>query len=209
MAPAATILNTAVTIVDEAGGEQFGFALVPRTAPGVELHDDWDAVGMRASDSGSVSLHGVRLDADAVRAGFAAGEYSTGLLDRFLASGAFHASASLGIAESAQARIVATLRQRRDAVVDDPHAMTCLSDNVVDLTAMQASLTLAGRRIDDYFSAFPCGEATLEEAQAVISDVQAAKAFICAAGQPRHRPGTRPQRRRRLHGRPSARQGVA
>ena len=116
-------------------------------------------------------------------ASFATGVFSTGLFDRFLASGAFHAAASLGVAESAQARIVTTLVGRRDSVVDDPHAMTCLADNIVDLTAMQASLDVAGRRIDDYRAEFPCGEATLEEAQEVIAAVQASKAFICAGAQ--------------------------
>jgi alkylation response protein AidB-like acyl-CoA dehydrogenase len=183
MAPSATIINAAVTVVADDGGERYGFALVPAAAPGVVFHDDWDAVGMRASDSGSVSFDGVRIGADAVRDGFPVGAFSTALFDRFLASGAFHASASLGVAESAHRRIVATLSTRRDAVGDDPHAMTCLADNVVDLTAMQASLDAAGRRIDVYRAAFPRGEATEEEAQQITADVQASKAFICAAAQ--------------------------
>ena len=90
---------------------------------------------------------------DHVRDGFPAGSYSTALFDRFFASGAFHAAASLGIAESAHAGIVATLALRGEAVADEPHAMACLADNVVDLTAMHASLDVAGRRIDDYFAA--------------------------------------------------------
>ena len=61
--------------------------------------------------------------------------------------------------------------------------MSCLAANVVELTAMQASLDLAGRRIDDYFAEFPCGGAEFAEARAVVADVQAAKAYICAAGQ--------------------------
>jgi alkylation response protein AidB-like acyl-CoA dehydrogenase len=61
--------------------------------------------------------------------------------------------------------------------------MTGLADNIVDLTAMQASLDLAGRRIDDYLAAFPCGDATLVEAQTTTAAVQAAKAFICAGSQ--------------------------
>ena len=183
MAPSATIINAAVTVLADDGPERYGFALVPATAPGVVLHDDWDAVGMRASDSGSVSFEDVRLGPDQVGASFATGVFSTALFDRFLASGAFHAAASLGVAESAQARIVTTLVGRRDSVVSDPHAMACLADNVVDLTAMQASLDVAGRRIDDFRAEFPCGEATVEEAQEVTAAVQASKAFICAGAQ--------------------------
>jgi alkylation response protein AidB-like acyl-CoA dehydrogenase len=183
MAPAATIINVAVTFAASDGSERYGFALVPADADGVVFAHDWDAIGMRASESGSVSFEGVQLPAEALRPGFAAGSYSTPLLDRYLVSGAFHASASLGIAESAQRRIVDTLVSRRDTVVDDPHAMTCLADNVVDLTAMQSSLDRAGRQIDEYLQAYPCGEATLEEAQEVTAAVQASKAFICAGAQ--------------------------
>ena len=51
--------------------------------PGVEFHDDWDALGMRASASGSVSFHDVRLGSDAVRDGFTTGVYSVPMLDRY------------------------------------------------------------------------------------------------------------------------------
>ena len=87
--------------------ERYGFALVPTTAPGVEFAHDWDALGMRASESGSVTFHdvcvGARRRARRVRRRRVLG---VALLDRFLVSGAFHAAASLGIAESAHARIV-------------------------------------------------------------------------------------------------------
>ena len=59
MAPAATLVNVAVTYVDERGEERYGFALVPTSAPGVEFAHDWDALGMRASESGSVTFNDV------------------------------------------------------------------------------------------------------------------------------------------------------
>ncbi len=49
MAPAATILNVAVSYVDAHGRDRYGFAMVPTTSRGVVFHDDWDALGMRAS----------------------------------------------------------------------------------------------------------------------------------------------------------------
>lgn len=117
MAPAATMLNVAVTYVDREGRDRYGFALVPRSSPGVVFHDDWDALGMRASASGSVSFVDVRLGADGLRDGFPAGTYSPALFERYLAAGAFHAAASLGIAEAAHADVVATLRRRVAAVL--------------------------------------------------------------------------------------------
>jgi alkylation response protein AidB-like acyl-CoA dehydrogenase len=87
MASAATIVNTAVSYRAADGSERYGFALVPASAPGVTFNDDWDALGMRASASGSMSLRGVKIDADAVRDGFATGSFSAAFFERYLASG--------------------------------------------------------------------------------------------------------------------------
>ena len=61
MSPAATDLYVAVTYADDEGSERYAYAMVPTDAPGVIVHDDWDALGMRASGSNSVSLEGVEL----------------------------------------------------------------------------------------------------------------------------------------------------
>ena len=61
MSPAATVLYASVTFVDDDGRERYGYAQVPADAAGVEIHDDWDALGMRASGSHSVSFDGVEL----------------------------------------------------------------------------------------------------------------------------------------------------
>ena len=80
--------------------------------PGVEFHDDWDALGMRASASGSVSFHDVRIGDGSLGDGFTAGSWSAALMERYLVSGAFHAAASLGIAEAAHGHATAALRRR-------------------------------------------------------------------------------------------------
>src|SRR3954447_1133720 len=53
MSPAATHLYVAVTC---AGEERYAYATVPTDAPGVTVNDDWDALGMRASGSNSVTF---------------------------------------------------------------------------------------------------------------------------------------------------------
>src|SRR6476619_5877716 len=102
MSPAATDLYVAVTYADADGVERYAYAMVPTDAPGVVVHNDWDALGMRASGSNSVSLEGVELPESGVRGGFLAGD-PLPYMERNLVSGLFHASASLGIAESADA----------------------------------------------------------------------------------------------------------
>jgi L-evernosamine nitrososynthase len=49
MSPAATDLYVAVTYADSEGVERYAYAMVPAGAPGVIVHDDWDALGMRAN----------------------------------------------------------------------------------------------------------------------------------------------------------------
>src|SRR5881275_1586687 len=102
MSPAATDLYVAVSYSDDADVERYAYAMLPIDAPGVVVHDDWDALGMRASGSNSVSLEGVELTESGVRGGFRAGD-PLPYMERNLVSGLFHASASLGIAESADA----------------------------------------------------------------------------------------------------------
>ena len=70
MSPAATVLYTAVTFVDDDGVERYGYAPVPPDAAGVEIHGDWDALGMRASGSHSVTFTGVEVPRAALRGGF-------------------------------------------------------------------------------------------------------------------------------------------
>ena len=178
MSSAATAVTVAVTYHDSAGSERYGFAIVPVNTPGVELHDDWDALGMRASASGSVSFHDVRLGQDAVRDGFTTGMYSVPMLDRFLASGAFHAAASVGIAEAAHTRIVATLARRAEQVAVDTHAAMRLSENVIDLATTRAVFDRVATMIDQYHAEFPAGGAPFVAAQAVFAEVQAAKTHV-------------------------------
>lgn len=178
MSPAATALSVAVTFIDRTGSERYGFAFVPTDAPGVEFHDDWDAIGMRASASGSVSFKDVHLGAGAIRDGFPTGTYSVAMFDRYLTSGAFHAAASLGIAEAAHSRIVAALSRRAEQVATDTHAAMRLSENVIDLATMRAVFDRSASMIDAYHATFPAGDAPFDAAQAVFAEVQAAKVHL-------------------------------
>jgi alkylation response protein AidB-like acyl-CoA dehydrogenase len=74
MSPAATALYAAVTYADGEGVERYAYAMVPTGAPGVVVHDDWYALGMRASGSNSISREGVELPESGVRGGFRAGD---------------------------------------------------------------------------------------------------------------------------------------
>jgi alkylation response protein AidB-like acyl-CoA dehydrogenase len=164
MSPAATVLYTAVTFVDDRGAERYGYAQVPPGAKGVEIHGDWDALGMRASGSHSVTFTSVAIPAAALRGGFPAGD-AEGYMDRNLFAGLFHASASLGIAESAVEASTSALAKRSE---HDARTRTMVAENVIELGACRATLSRAATLVD----------AADEELVALFAEAQAAKTFI-------------------------------
>ena len=175
MSPAATTLLTAVSFVDDDGVERYGFVQVPADAPGVAVNGDWDALGMRASGSHSITLSGVEMPADAVRGGFPTGE-TVPYLDRNMTSGLFHASASLGIAEAAFARVAVAERVR-----DDARAQMLVAESAIDLAAARGILARAAALVDEHYAAHPADDGTDDEVVAVFSEGQAAKAFVVDA----------------------------
>lgn len=182
MAPAANALFVAVTYVDDRGVERYGFALVPKDADGVEVHDDWDALGMRASGSHSVSFHGVRLPGDAVRDGFPVDRTTTAALDRYLASGLFHAAAALGTAEAAHELAVANVRKRRGSFPDEAFVQMRLAESSVELYGMRSAFDRAAALVDEIDELDPVGQASMEEWTGWYAEVQAAKAIVCDGG---------------------------
>jgi alkylation response protein AidB-like acyl-CoA dehydrogenase len=154
------VLYAAVTYVDGHGRERYGYAMVPRNTEGVVVHQDWDALGMRASGSHSVSFERVELPASALRGGFPTGDVN-GYLERNLGAGLFHAAAALGIAEGAHATVLP--RPELDA-----HARVLVAENVVDLAASRAVLSRAATLIDD----------ADDEPTQLFAEAQSAKLFV-------------------------------
>jgi alkylation response protein AidB-like acyl-CoA dehydrogenase len=172
MAPAATILLTSVRFADDDGADRYGYVEIPADAPGVRINDDWDALGMRASGSHSVTFDGVELPAAALRGGFPTGR-PVPYLERNLPSGLFHASASLGIAEAAFARAA-----RPDRINGDARAPMLVAESAIDLTASRATISRAAALIDEHHAANPTADGTDEEITALFAEGQAAKTFV-------------------------------
>jgi L-evernosamine nitrososynthase len=111
MSPAATALYAAVTYADGEGVERYAYAMVPTGAPGVVVHDDWYALGMRASGSNSISREGVELPESGVRGGFRAGD-PVPYMERNLVAGLDRRWAARGPAHRARQRPAGLLRRR-------------------------------------------------------------------------------------------------
>jgi len=138
------------------------------------VHDDWNALGMRASGSNSVSLEAVELPESGVRGGFRAGD-PLPYMERNLVSGLFHASASLGIAEQADQLARRGIAGR---INGDARPRTQVADNLVDLAAARGVLARAARLIDEHRAANPASDGDAEQLAALFAEAQAAKAFV-------------------------------
>jgi alkylation response protein AidB-like acyl-CoA dehydrogenase len=174
MSPAATDLYVAVTYADDDGIERYAYAMVPTDAPGVVVNDDWDALGMRASGSNSISLEGVALPESGVRGGFRAGD-PLPYMERNLVAGLFHAAASLGIAESADAIARQGIAGR---INGDARPRMQVADNAIDLAASRGILARAAMLIDSHRVANPTSDGSAEQLAGLFAEAQAAKAFV-------------------------------
>ena len=177
MSPAATDLYVAVTYTDDDGIERYAYAMVPTDTPGVIIHDDWDALGMRASGSNSITLEGVELPESGVRGGFRAGD-PLPYMERNLVAGLFHAAASLGIAESADAIARQGVAGR---INGDARPRIQVAENTIDLAASRAVISRAAALIDDHRAANPASDGSAEQLAALFAEAQAAKAFVNGA----------------------------
>ncbi len=187
MGPAATHFNVAVTYIDDDGAERYGFAQVPASAPGVFVNDDWDALGMRASGSGSIVFRDVRIPAGAMGKGFPAGVITAELLENFLVSGPMHSASTLGIAESAMGEVQQIAAGKKIASHgrppgERPVLQVFAAEMMITLSAMRGSLDRAARTIDEYYARNPTSRGSLDEAQVALVETQCAKAFMNDAG---------------------------
>lgn len=135
------------------------------------IHNDWDAMGMRASGSNSVSLEGVNLPEGGVRGGFVAGD-PLPYMERNLHSGLFHAAASLGIAESADAIARRGLAGR---INGDVRPRMQVADNAVDLAVARGVLSRAAQLIDEHRAANQASDGSADELSALFAEAQAAR----------------------------------
>jgi alkylation response protein AidB-like acyl-CoA dehydrogenase len=182
-APGATHLTVSATLVDEGGAERYGMFAVPTSAPGVSINDDWDALGMRASGSGSITLDGVSVPEGALRGAFVVGEWDAPVLERYMNAGLLHASASLGVAEAAHALVIkgaATQRKGRHArpLAERPTIQLLAAENAIDLAAMRAVFARAALLVDRYFAEHTATIGPDEEVRALFTETQSAKTFV-------------------------------
>jgi alkylation response protein AidB-like acyl-CoA dehydrogenase len=137
------------------GTDTHVFAIVPSDSPGLTFHDDWDNIGQRLTESGSVSIDGVRVDwasaAGFVNKVFQPRVYNTLNVPTIqLVFVSFYLGIARGALETAaeytKTRTRAWLHSGYERAVDEPYVVDTYGDLLAKLWAVEA---LADRVADE------------------------------------------------------------
>ena len=128
-------------------------AVIPNTAPGLEVIDDWSSFGQRTTASGTILMDDIHLPDDHVFDTQIVGEIPTlyGPVSQII-----QAAIDQGIAREAVAETVAFVRTRArpwvdsglERASDDPYTISAVGDLTIRLHAADAMLARAGAVLD-------------------------------------------------------------
>lgn len=160
LSPAATLFFSSARLDDGNGGYESVLCMLGRDTEGVEVKDNWDALGMRASGSGDVVYRDVHLgEGNIVRSGEPLGAMALGGGDPGSANhgllGAF-----VGIAEAAAGMVVEQAKTRRKSPSDKLMAerqwmQHLIGEMDIDLTICRGMLAYEGMAIDAMVERYP------------------------------------------------------
>jgi alkylation response protein AidB-like acyl-CoA dehydrogenase len=161
-------------------GDRMAFATVPTDAPGFQLQDDWDALGMRASGSQSLVLADCRVPAGSVQLTGEWGRWNPGVLMGRTLNNVTLLGVFLGLAERARELAVAaataqTKPKHGGAIAGAAGVQHRLGEIDIELAAARAVLGDTTRRFDAFLAKLPAEGPDLAQAHACMRDYQTAK----------------------------------
>ena len=183
MSPIAQLFFIPVRIPDWNGGVGSGIAFVPRGTPGMEVKDNWDALGMRGSGSHDIAFKDCLIpEASLINSG-PWGAWNEFLFEVATSGTLGLVAAFLGIAETARDLTIEMAKTRRKG----PHDRTLaerysiqyvIAEMEIDLAACRAMLGRSGLAIDAFFAEHGAGDVPLDELHELNKDFQCTKWFV-------------------------------
>jgi alkylation response protein AidB-like acyl-CoA dehydrogenase len=161
LSPFATILFASARLADDHGGYESVLAMVGKGQEGVELKDNWDAMGMRASGSGDVVYTNVRLPAgNVIRSGLPLGSGGIGPAAEPGTGNLGLLGAFTGIAEAAAQIVIDAAKTRRKGpsdriMAERPWMQHLIGEMTIDLQTCRSLIAHMGRYIDALVEAYP------------------------------------------------------
>jgi len=183
MSPAADLFDVACRVPDARGGYRRALAMIPRGRPGMDVKNNWDALGMRASGSHDVVFTDCFVsETELVDAG-PWGNWGEPFLAGNLVITMGLVGAFLGIAETARDLIVGMLKGRRKGpgertLAERPSIRHTVAEIEVGLATARAMLARTAMITDEFFRVRPAGRIPLDELHALMKDFQCTKLAV-------------------------------
>lgn len=183
-APVADVFGFWVSIPDAEGGTPLmGTVMVPKGTPGMTVHDDWDALGMRASGSCSISFEDCFIPPAMVNLLGPCGHWNPDFILSLFAITYPLVATFVGIAEAAldTARGQVTTKRKgpSNTLLADRHGIQQLiAEAEIELAAARACLARTGGLIDDYFGGHHPEEATEQDLHQLMVDFQCTNVVV-------------------------------
>lgn len=184
ISPAAQLFFPSVRIPKDTGGYLLGTVMVARDNPGLELVDNWDAMGMRASGSGDIVFKDCFIPKHllfAVRDNY--GRIGRGFSDFALTANLPLISSFLGVAEAARDLSVKILKTQRKGLsakllAERIPIQQLVAEMEIDISTCRALVDRLGRVSDEFLEQYPYGEAPVDDSAAMMKEVQCMKHVV-------------------------------
>lgn len=184
IAPAAQLFFPSVRFTAESGGYLTGTVMISRDTPGLEIEDNWDALGMRASGSNSLTFRNCFVPKEmlfGVRDNYA--KVGRGFADFALSANLPLISSFLGIAETAQQIAVKAVTGQRKGptgklLADRIPIQQLVGEMEIDITVCRALIERLGVIADAFLDRYPYGVPPTGEANALMKEVQCMKHVV-------------------------------
>jgi alkylation response protein AidB-like acyl-CoA dehydrogenase len=183
MSPAVQLLDISFRFRDAQGVERLAIATIPHDSPGLEIMNNWDALGMRASGSHDVAFANCFIPNTALLDLGVWGEWSEPYLTGNLIIATGLVGVFLGIAEAARDLAVEAVKTRRKGpggrtLAERYPIQHLIAEIEIDLAAARAVLGRTAVAADTLFNQYPAEGVPLRELHALMKDLQCAKWFV-------------------------------
>jgi alkylation response protein AidB-like acyl-CoA dehydrogenase len=170
LSPAANRFYTFVALESSIGGLEIAGVLLPRGIVGMEIQDNWDALGMRASGSNDVIFRDCFVpDEQFGKLRHSYGEWSPPWFNTIILENLGLASVFFGIAEAARNYAIEQVRTRRKKPSDRTLAERAtiqhwIAEIEIDLITAQSVLERCAQRVEEFYRVTPPGSDVSVEA---------------------------------------------
>ena len=180
LSPAANIMFPTARLRRDDGGYESRLVILPKATPGVEVIENWDAMGMRASGSHDIVFTDVRVPAASVLLPTSWGVVDAQVADMALTINLSLTVCFLGIAEVARDVAVEGVRTRKKGprakrLAERIPIQQLIAEIEIDLEAARAIVDRTGHMADAYRERYAPGEAPDDEALGLYKQQQMMK----------------------------------